>query len=141
MKLLRESVIDKIKNDFCPKGPERCLQLKLVNDKDNEMQNGELWSLLKDRLQAELCGHFDFRLATYEKIMIKYRCKAGFDRFDDDDTFCDYLLAQDGLALAFESFGMPAEALEQFEQLDCVVRLYLCSRCAHTTTEVGPELL
>lgn len=112
--LLRTSVLDKIRADFAPKQPDRCISV--INPKRAEFNSAESWRGLVSRIRIFLLQAFTRALTNLENYVREQREKRNQPNWD----FCQYFLLQEELALVLDMLELYDEALVQYDELDAM---------------------
>ncbi|KAJ8315032.1 hypothetical protein KUTeg_007182 [Tegillarca granosa] len=117
--LPRSSVIDKVKNDFCNKLPDRCIVL--TEPLKQDQKSSESWKALVHRLRELLLQAFNKHLNKYEENMRSLR----ESRNEPNWNFVTYFLVQEELAFMFEMIGLYDDAMIQYDELDALFTQFI----------------
>lgn len=112
--LPRTTVLDKIKNDFGGKTPERCIAL--LDPIKGENKSPESWQTFLFRFRQALIAAFSRALTKFEEVVRTQR----EHRNELNWNFCNYFLLQEELAFVFQMLGLYDEALVQYDELDAL---------------------
>ncbi|KAK2162700.1 hypothetical protein LSH36_93g03036, partial [Paralvinella palmiformis] len=127
-KILRTSVYDKVKSDFCGKNSDRCIVL--TEPLKFESKSTESWSALLTRMRVLLLQSYDTNVGHFEDHMRAERER----RTEKGWNFCSYFLLQEELALMFEMLCLYEDALVQYDELDALFTQYVLNHAAGDTT-------
>ncbi|OWF50213.1 trafficking protein particle complex subunit 10-like isoform X2 [Mizuhopecten yessoensis] len=120
--LPRSSVIDKVKNDFCSKQPDRCIVLNEPLKLDSKSQ--ESWNGFLGRLRGLMLQAFSRHLSKYEENMRSLREKRNEPGWD----FVNFFLVQEELGFMFEMLGLHDDALIQYDELDALFSQFVLTQ-------------
>ncbi|KAL8586605.1 hypothetical protein ACOMHN_040113 [Nucella lapillus] len=112
--LPRSSVIDKVRNDFCSKQPER--SVVLTEPSKTEGKSQESWSQFFHKLRGLLLQAYNRHLNRYEENMRSVREK----RNEAGWSYFDYFAVQEELGFMLEVLGLREDALIQYDELDAM---------------------
>ncbi|ELU03277.1 hypothetical protein CAPTEDRAFT_46000, partial [Capitella teleta] len=123
-KILRTSVYDKVKSDFCGKNTERCV---VLNDPfKSDIKTTESWSLVMLRMRHLLLLSYNRNLSRFEDHMRNERER----RTEPGWSFFQYFMLQEELAFMYEMLGMYEDALVQYDELDALFTQFLLNHNA-----------
>ncbi|XP_033741399.1 trafficking protein particle complex subunit 10-like [Pecten maximus] len=120
--LPRSSVIDKVKNDFCSKHPDRCIVLNEPLKPDSKSQ--ESWNSFLGRMRGLMLQAFSRHLSKYEENMRSLREKRNEPGWD----FVNFFLVQEELGFMFEMLGLYDDALIQYDELDALFSQFVLTQ-------------
>lgn len=112
--LPRSSVIDKVRNDFCGKQPER--SVVLMEPLKNEAKSVESWHQLFQKLRVLLLSAYNRHLNKYEENMRALRER----RNEPGWNYFEYFAVQEELGFMLEVLGLKEDALIQYDELDAM---------------------
>lgn len=124
--LPRSSVIDKVKNDFCGKQPDRCISI--TDPLKQEQKGQESWTALLQRLRNLLLQAYNRHLSKYEENMRLMRER----RNEPGWGFLQFFLIQEELAFMFEMLGLYDDAMIQYDELDALFSQFVITKVSGT---------
>lgn len=122
--LPRTTVLDKIKNDFGSKQPERCVSL--VDPLKTDSRSLESWQTLLTKMRHLLMVAYNRALNRFEESMRAERER----RTEKSWSFCWYFLLQEELAHVFQLLALYDEALVQYDELDALFTQFVVNSAA-----------
>ncbi|KAK7503040.1 hypothetical protein BaRGS_00005666 [Batillaria attramentaria] len=112
--LPRSSVIDKVRNDFCSKQPER--SIVLTEPLKTEPKSAESWHQFFQKLRSLLLQAYNRHLNKYEENMRGLRER----RNEPGWNYFEYFAVQEELGFMLEVLGLREDALIQYDELDAM---------------------
>lgn len=123
--LPRSSVIDKVRNDFCSKQPER--SVVLIEPLKNDSKSSESsWNQFFQKLRSLLLQAYNRHLNKYEENMRSLREK----RNEPGWSYFDYFAVQEELGFMLEILGLREDALIQYDELDAMFDQFVANHAS-----------
>jgi hypothetical protein len=117
--LPRQSVLDKIRLDFCGKNGDRCISI--LNPLKFENKATESFRSMIQRIRHLILTGYNKNIIKFEEII---RAKRE-ERNKDEWSFISYFLLQEQLAFVLEMLSLFSDALVQYDELDAMLNLFV----------------
>ncbi|CAJ0841033.1 1182_t:CDS:10 [Entrophospora sp. SA101] len=106
---MQGTVFDKIKADFNASKRERCVQLRLSG---NDNDDYESWHDIISKIKEGILSSFDQHVVQYEEDIRRFDSQRSMIGWN----YCRFFILKEGLALTFEIMNLCEEALVQYDE-------------------------